>query len=107
VVGGSNCYIVVSVTNTSASAVHFVPADLRMVDQSGDTYSIAPVLPKCYDTLDVNAPATLTPNAHVTVQLCYPVMTGALPQSLLGTEALDGLAITIPSESVVGTWGGA
>jgi Domain of unknown function (DUF1707) len=107
VVGGSNCYIVVRVTNTSPSAVNFVPADLRMVDQTGDTYSIAPVLPKCFDTIDVNAPATLTPHASATVQLCYPVRTGVLPQVLEGTEGLDGLSVAVPSESIRGTWGGA
>jgi hypothetical protein len=107
VVGGSNCYLAVRVTNTSLSAVNFVPADLRMVDQTGERYSIAPVLPKCFDTMDVNAPATLTPNASATVQLCYPVRTGALPRVLVGTEGLDGLSVPVPPESIEGTWGGA
>ena len=107
IVGGENCYIVVRFTNTTSSAVNFVPADVRMVDQSGNTYSIAPVLPKCYDTTDVNAPAVLTPSADLTVQLCYPVMTGALPQTLQGAQALDGMTVSVPSGSVVGRWGGA
>ncbi len=107
VVGGNNCYLVVQFTNTSPSPVHFTPADLRMTDQTGDAYSIAPVLPTCYDSVDVNASETLLPHASLTVQLCYPVMTGALPQELQGTRTLDGLAASVPQSSVDGTWGGA
>jgi hypothetical protein len=107
VAGNGACYIVVSFTNTSPSAVNFVPADVRMVDQNSHTYSIGPVVPTCYDTIDVNAPTTLQPNADVIVQLCYPVVAGALPQTLQGTHALSGLTQTIPPDSIVSTWGGA
>lgn len=107
VVGGSNCYLVVKFTNTSSSPVHFTPADLRMTDQTGDTYSIASVLPSCYDSTDVNESATLPAHGSTTVQLCYPVMTGALPQTLTGTRTLEGLSASVPESSVDGTWGGA
>ena len=107
VVGGSNCYLVIKFTNTGSSPVHFTPADLRMTDQTGDTYSIAPVLPTCYDTVDVNASETLLAHGSLTVQLCYPVMTGALPQELQGTRTLDGLSASVPQSSVDGTWGGS
>jgi hypothetical protein len=106
-IGGENCYIVVQFTNTTASAVNFVPADLSMVDQNGNTYSVAPVTPMCYDTVDVNGPVALKPGAHVSVQLCYPVMVGALPRILQGSRALQGLSEPITPGSVVGTWGGA
>jgi hypothetical protein len=105
--GGDNCYVVVEVTNISSSAVNVVPADLSLVDQNGNTYAIAPVAPACYDTVDVNAPATLAPKARLAVQLCYPVQTGALPQHLVGSHTLNGLTVAIPSGSVNGTWGGA
>jgi hypothetical protein len=55
----------------------------------------------------VNAAATLKPRARLTVQVCYPVMTGALPQTLSGTRSLDGLHLVVPNGSIVGTWGGA
>jgi uncharacterized protein DUF1707 len=105
--GGANCYLVVQFNNTSSSTVSFTPVDLRMVDQTGDTYSVQPVAPPCYDSVDVNASTTLNPQGHVTIQLCYPVMTGALPQSMEGTRSLSGLSLTVPSNSIVGIWGGA
>jgi hypothetical protein len=105
--GGANCYLVVQFTNTESSPVSFAPVDLRMVDQTGDTYSVGPVAPPCFDTIDVNAKATLDAHGHIMVQLCYAVMTGALPNSLQGTRSLDGLSLTVPSDSYVGTWGGA
>jgi uncharacterized membrane protein len=106
--GGENCYLVVQFTNVSSQPVSFDPVDLRMVDQTGDTYSDNGfVNPPCYDTIDINAPATLTPHAHTMVQLCWPVMTGALPQKLEGTRSLSGLTLNVPSDSVDGTWGGA
>jgi hypothetical protein len=86
--------------------VHFTPVDLHMVDQHGTTYSVEPVAPPCYDAVDVNASASLTPHEQITVQLCYPVMTGALPQSLVGTGSLPGLNLAVPADSVAGTWGG-
>jgi len=105
--GGANCYLVVQFTNTSSSPVSVTPVDIRMVDQTGDSYSVGPVAPPCYDTIDVNAEATLNPHGHVMVQLCYAVMTGALPNSLKGTRSLSGLSLPVPSDSYVGTWGGA
>lgn len=107
VVGGNNCYLVVQFTNTGTSTDKFAPADLQMKDQTGDTYSIAPVLPTCYDTIDVNALQVLHADESLTVQLCYPVMTGALPQELLGKQTLVGLSVSVPDGSIVGTWGGA
>jgi hypothetical protein len=79
-----------------------------MVDQTGDTYSdIGFLEPRCYDRIDINASATLNPHDQTTVQLCYGVMTGALPQKLEGTRSLSGLSLNVPSDSYVGTWGGA
>jgi hypothetical protein len=77
-----------------------------MVDQFGDIYSVAPVLPQCYDSADVNASTTLAAHQRVDVQLCYPVMTGALPQRLKGTRSLNRLTFSVPSDSIVGTWQG-
>jgi hypothetical protein len=106
--GGENCYLVVQFSNTSAQPVTFTPVDLRMVDQTGDTYAdLGFVEPRCYDSIDINAPATLSPHAHTAIQLCWPVMTGALPQKLEGTRSLSGVSLTVPSDSVDGTWGGA
>jgi hypothetical protein len=105
--GGSNCYLVIRFTNTRASTVSFDPADLRMVDQSGDTYSPAPVFPQCYDSIDVNASESLRSRAQLTFQLCFPVMTGALPQQLVGTRTLNGLRYNVPQTAVLGTWGGS
>jgi hypothetical protein len=107
VVGGNNCYLVVQFTNSGSSTEEFAPADLQMKDQTGDTYSIAPVLPTCYDTTDVNALQVIHAHESLTVQLCYPVMTGALPQELLGKQTLEGLNVSVSEGSVVGTWGGA
>lgn len=106
-IGGHNCYVVVQVTNVTSSPVNFVPADIRMVDQNGVGYTIEPVYPACYDSVDVNAPVGLRPHASTTVQLCYPVQTGALPQKLLGTASLTGLSFVVPPNAIVGTWGGS
>ncbi len=105
--GGANCYLVVQFNNTTSSTVSFTPVDLHMVDQTGDRYTVEPVAPPCYDTVDVHATATLGAQHHVLVQLCFPVMTGALPASLEGTGSLSGLNLTVPSDTYVGTWGGA
>jgi Domain of unknown function (DUF1707) len=105
VIGSQSCYLVVQFTNTSSSPVNVVPADLNMVDQNGTSYSVAPVSPQCYDRTGVDTPSTLTPRRELVVQLCYPVSAGALPQRLLGTEALGGLVVTVPSEMVNGKWG--
>jgi hypothetical protein len=78
-----------------------------MVDQTGDTYMVGPVAPQCYDSIDINASDTLDPHRQVEVQLCYAVMTGALPTRLQGTRSLDGLNLMVPSDSYVDTWGGA
>lgn len=77
-----------------------------MVDQTGDEYMLEPVAPSCYDTLDVNAPQTLQPGDSLEVQLCFPVMTGALPQTMKGTRSLAGLTLSVPTDSIDGTWGG-
>lgn len=106
-VGGTNCYVVVQFTNVTASAVTFTPADLRMVDQTGDTYRIGPILPACYDTVDMNAPQVLAPKAQLTIQWCTGVMTGALPQTIKGTGSLAGIVLRVPPTSIFGTWGGA
>jgi hypothetical protein len=104
---GENCYVVVQFTNVSSSAVSVTPADIDMVDQTGDTYNrIEPVAPVCYDTIDVNAAQTLPPQGHLDVQLCWAVQTGALPQTLEGTGSLSGLTLAVPEASIVGTWGG-
>jgi len=95
-VGDETCYIVVRFTNVSASAVNFIPADLSLVYQNGSTDTIEPAVPKCYDTIDTHSSSTLTPKAHVSVHLCYPVLTGAVPQTLQGVHTLTGLAITLP-----------
>jgi hypothetical protein len=68
---------------------------------------IEPVLAQCYDSVEVNAPYILQPHRSLTVQLCYPVMTGALPQSLEGTYSMNGLSFAVAPTSVVGLWGGA
>jgi len=72
-----------------------------MVDQTGDTYRIAPILPACYDTVDMNAPEVLQPWAQLTVQWCTAVMTGALPQTMEGTGSLAGLVLRVPPTSIV------
>jgi hypothetical protein len=77
-----------------------------MVDQYGDTYGIAPTLPACFDDVDMHAPLVLQPNVHSSVQFCFPVQTGALPHFMKGTRSLSGLDLTVPSRSIVGTWGG-
>jgi hypothetical protein len=103
---GNNCYLVIRFIDSGGSAVTFTPVDLHMVDQTGDQYTLEPVAPACYDTLDVNAPETLQPGQNVDVQLCFPVMTGALPQTMKGTGSLAGLTLSVPSDSIDGTWGG-
>jgi hypothetical protein len=105
--GGANCYLVVAFINTGSSTVSFTPADLRMVDESGDTYSIEPVFPICYDNIDVHASASLSPNSRLFVQVCYPVQTGALPQALQGSRSLSGVNLRVPQASIRGLWGGA
>jgi hypothetical protein len=104
--GGNNCYLVIRFINPGASAVTFTSVDLHMVDQTGDEYMLEPVAPACYDTLDVNAPQTLQPGDSVHVQRCFPVMAGALPQTMKGTRSLAGLTLTVPTDSIDGTWGG-
>jgi len=105
--GGNNCYVVVRFINSGGSSVTFTPADLRMVDQTGDEYMVGPVSPSCYDTIDVNAPQTLQPGQSLDVQWCTAVMTGALPQIMKGSRSLAGLNLSVPSDSIDGTWGGA
>ena len=105
--GGNNCYLVMRFINSGGSPVTFTPVDLHMVDQTGGEYMLEPVAPTCYDTLDVNAPQTLSPGDSVDVQLCFPVMTGALPQTMKGTRSLSGLTLTVPNNSIDGTWGGS
>jgi len=105
--GGDNCYLVVQFTNTGASPVSFVPADLRMVDLRGNKYFIGPVWPQCYDSVGVNSQETLKPRQAITVQLCYAVITGAIPQRLEGTFSLGGLVFTVPPDFVKDAWGGA
>ncbi len=105
-VGGNNCYLVVQFINIGSSSVGFIPADLRMVDYKGNAYSEAPVLPRCYDSTDINAPTTLGPHRSITVQLCYPVIVGALPAKLQGAFSLAGLSSPVLPTAVVGTWGG-
>lgn len=104
--GGNNCYLVIRFINSGKSNATFTPVDLHMVDQSGDEYMLEPVAPACYDSLDVNAPQTLQPGNSVDVQLCFPVMTGALPQTMKGTRSLVGLTLAVPGNSIDGTWGG-
>jgi hypothetical protein len=105
--GASNCYIVVRFVNSSGSSVTFTPVDLQMVDQNGGRHTVGSALPACYDTLDVNAPQTLQAGGSLDVQLCFPgVVTGTLPQSLEGTGSLSGLSLSVPSDSIDGTWGG-
>jgi hypothetical protein len=106
-IGGNNCYVVIQFTNVSNGPVTFTPADLKMVDQTGDTYSLAPTLPVCFEEIDVNAPMVLQSNAQSSIQYCFPVMTGTLPQTMKGTLSLAGLFLTVPTSSIVGTWGGA
>lgn len=107
VVGGSNCYLVVQFVDKITKPVIIIPADLRMTDYSGNTYSIENVLPKCYDTVDVDAPAVLKSHGRLTVQLCYPVATGTLPHYLVGEEYLSGIKVSVPVSAVKGLWGGA
>jgi len=104
--GGENCYLVVEFTNRSTAPVGVVPGDIKMVDQTGDTYRVSPVEPRCYDSVDVNESQVLPPKRSLTVQLCYPVMTGALPSRMEGSGLLEGLSLRVPPDSVVGTWGG-
>jgi len=33
-------------------------------------------------------------------------MTGALPQTMKGTRSLSGLTLSVPNDSIDGTWGG-
>jgi hypothetical protein len=105
-VGGDNCYLVVRFTNIGPSTVDFIPADLRMVDYEGVAYYPGPVLPQRWDNVDMSAPANLEPRSSLTVQLCHPVMVGALPQKLQGARSLSGLSSTVPASVVDGTWGG-
>lgn len=106
-VGGQNCYLVLTFTNTGSSPITFEPADLRMVDLHGDTYSTSPVIPSCYDTVEINDPSTLPPKSQLTVQLCYAVMTGALPQRLVGSFSLNGLNVPVAPSTVRSEWQGA
>jgi hypothetical protein len=105
--GATNCYVMVRFINSGGSSVTFTPVDLHMIDQTGDRYMVAAVLPTCYDAVDVNASHTLQPGKSVDVQLCFPVMTGALPQTMEGSRTLDGLTLPVPGDSIEGTWGGA
>jgi Domain of unknown function (DUF1707) len=101
-----NCYLVVQFTNVGSSSVQFIPAQLKMHDYDGNIYTTHSVAPKCYDTVDVNALATLRPRRSLTVQICYPVDAGALPKTFTGFFTLAGVNTPIPPTAVVGTWGG-
>ena len=97
----------VEFANVTSSSVSVTPANIKMVDQNGDTYTIEPVVPVCYDTIDIYAAQTLPPHGHLDVQLCYPAgAIGTLPQTLKGTGSLTGRTLSVPQASVVGTWGG-
>ncbi len=104
--GNSNCYLVVRFTNKGPVPVTFVPADLKLVDLRGNATYPGAVLPRCYDIIDINAPLTLVPHAHVTVQLGYPMLTGGYPAELLGTLSLNGLSSPVPANAVSSKWGG-
>jgi uncharacterized protein DUF1707 len=101
-----NCYLVVEFTNVGSSAVQFIPAQLKMDDYDGNSYTTQSVAPKCYDSIDINAPATLEPHRNLTLQICYPVDTGALPEKFTGFFTLEGVNAPIPLTAVVSTWGG-
>lgn len=101
-----NCYLVIKFTNIGPSSVEFIPAQLKMNDYDGNSYTTQSVNPSCYDTLDINAPTTLEPHRNLTLQICYPVATGELPEKFTGFFTLAGVNAPIPSTAVVGTWGG-
>ncbi len=101
-----NCYLVVQFTNIGSSSVQFIPAQLKMDDYDGNSYTTKSVYPKCYDSIDINAPTTLEPNRGLTFQICYPVATGALPQKFTGFFTLESVNAPIPPTAVLGTWGG-
>jgi len=101
-----NCYLVVRFTNIGSSYVDFIPAQLRMVDYDGNTYTTQTVAPRCYDSTDINAPTTLKPHRSLTLQLCYPVSTGALPAKFTGFFTLAGVNAPVSPSAVLGTWGG-
>jgi hypothetical protein len=105
-IGGENCYLVVTYANDGRSSLTFSPVDLDMVDQHGTKYGVASVIPACYDSVQINAPYTLQPNTTLTVQLCYPVQTGALPNALAGVYSLNGINFPVDSSSVQSLWGG-
>jgi len=101
-----NCYLVVRFTNVGSSSVQFIAAQLKMDDYDGNSYTTQPVYPKCYDSIDINAPTTLEPHRSLTLQICYPVDAGALPEKFTGFFTLEGVNAPVASNAVVGTWGG-
>lgn len=101
-----NCYLVVRFTNIGSSSVQFIPAQLKMDDYDGNSYATRSVYPKCYDSIDINAPTTLEPRRSLTLQICYPVDTGALPEKFTGFFTLEGVNAPVAPNAVVGTWGG-
>jgi hypothetical protein len=105
--GGNNCYMVVHFRNVGTSTVSFAPEDLAMVDRDTNAYTTQNVLPVCFDSIDINALQTIAPKAPLSVQLRHPVITGAVPQAMKRTRSLAGLLLTVPTQSIVGTWGGA
>jgi hypothetical protein len=103
-VAGNNCYVVVQFTNVGASTRSFVPADLIMIDQNGNSHVLLPVVPACYDKIDVHAIATLKPHTSMTVQLSYPVQPNAILRDLSGGGSLQGLQLVVPKNSVLESW---
>jgi hypothetical protein len=104
--GGANCYVVVRFTNPTKRSVTFIPVDLQMDDQFGNQFRHAPVLPACYDTVDVNGYQDLRPGKSVDFQLCFPVIVGSLPHTMKGIRSLTGVSLAVPTSSIHGLWGG-